>query len=627
MRHILAVLAVVLATVAAWATPPPRPGTDPTSDVFAARGLDVSRFTYRRALMPLVETVQRNQVLAGLAEVDAAGIEPQELGPTAVTGERAIPVLLAKYRDTGNDPFPRDDLRRELFSDEWPDNCKLKSTCTGTMAQYYREISYGQFTVTGAVHGWTRLSKDASHYQGADFLGNDGKTKHCNGLCNTARVGDLIGETVAANPNIRWEDFDNEGPDGQPNSGDDDGYVDFVAFVHPEPGGECNDGNKAIWSHRFSLSNLTGTDLETGRTGVSGDRIRIDDYVIMPAFACAGNTMIQIGVFAHEFGHAFGLPDLYDTSGKGSGLGTWCLMASGSWGGDGNSPERPSHMSAWAKSYLGWISPRTVLSNIPASLDAIERSPVALRVPISMTQYYLISNVRRLGFDSRLPADGLAIFKVNQTMVSAGLKTNTVNAKTNKGVELIEADGLQRLKNRAFRGGPGDLFPHTTEARVFDNTTNPRSIGKTAVCDIGDPDDPMSSRVNVQTGSCAAAPASPLLLPDPAVPASTSLRTVLETAATQLSEKQVRVTGTIVNKGANVFQRGGRDFVLRDAQGNEIAIQLPVPFETPAPRNDAGGVPVTMANLAEQKVEVVGVVTRAPDGLLVLKAISAEVLK
>ena len=63
--------------------------------------------------------------------------------------------------------------------------------------------------------------------------------------------------------------------------------------------------------------------------------------------------MIHIGVFAHEFGHAFGLPDLYDTDSRPTASrresATWCLMASGSWGGDNRSPELPSHMSAWAK--------------------------------------------------------------------------------------------------------------------------------------------------------------------------------------------------------------------------------------------------------------------------------------
>ena len=70
-----------------------------------------------------------------------------------------------------------------------------------------------------------------------------------------------------------------------------------------------------------------------------------------------GGNLIDIGVFCHEFGHVLGLPDLYDTDNSSEGLGQWCLMASGSWGGNGSSPQTPTHMSAWCKQKLGWVTP------------------------------------------------------------------------------------------------------------------------------------------------------------------------------------------------------------------------------------------------------------------------------
>lgn len=64
-----------------------------------------------------------------------------------------------------------------------------------------------------------------------------------------------------------------------------------------------------------------------------------------------------VGVFAHEFGHDLGLPDLYDYFGE-NGTGFWTLMSSGSWLGDGKDDigSKPSHMSAWEKFQLGWLS-------------------------------------------------------------------------------------------------------------------------------------------------------------------------------------------------------------------------------------------------------------------------------
>ena len=194
---------------------------------------------------------------------------------------------------------------------------------------------------------------------------------------------------------------DNDGPDGLPNSGDDDGYVDALAVIHPTAAAECGGGSQddRIWSHRWSLG-AHGNNFVTNVPAFGGDFIRISDYFIQPVFACNQSDLSPIGVFAHEMGHAFGLPDLYDTrasSGKHAGAGNWDLLSSGSWGCDNRSPESPCHMGAWTKSILGWVDVTTVPPNTDISeliLEPVETGGAIYRVDAidGSGEYFLLEN-------------------------------------------------------------------------------------------------------------------------------------------------------------------------------------------------------------------------------------------
>ena len=277
------------ASCPATATEPPRPGVSwPTGDL-ADR---LRNFTTNREYSRLAQQATRNraQLAAGLVSF----FQVSQTGGTLIKGKKYIPVLLMKFADTPNDPFNRAQLQQELFDGPWP---------SGTMNDYYNEISYGALQVKGTVYPWSTVSGTTSYYAGIPFKDpqDNTVTKPCNGFCPTNHLGVLLTKTLdMANKTIDFSQYDNDGPDGVPNSGDDDGYVDFVAFVQPGRGGECGSDspgklNNNIWSHRFRLSDLTGHDYETKDLDKNGRRIRIDDYVIMPALDCSGKKMIEIG--------------------------------------------------------------------------------------------------------------------------------------------------------------------------------------------------------------------------------------------------------------------------------------------------------------------------------------------
>jgi immune inhibitor A len=116
-------------------------------------------------------------------------------------------------------------------------------------------------------------------------------------------------------------------------------------------------GPQAIWSHRwyacFGLIGSAGPspDYLLGGLQIGDSSYWIGDYTIQPENG-------GVGVFAHEFGHDLGLPDLYDIFGGENSTGFWTLMSSGSYGNDGTVDigSKPIHMGAWEKFQLGWLN-------------------------------------------------------------------------------------------------------------------------------------------------------------------------------------------------------------------------------------------------------------------------------
>ncbi|MCA9771793.1 MAG: M6 family metalloprotease domain-containing protein [Myxococcales bacterium] len=456
---LLAVAAALASPPPTWATQPPAPGVLVPPEVRA--NLE------RIKSAPIERGLTRSVARAAAARAAAArGIQVSP-ALTAVTGTYAVPVVPVLYANTGGAPYAVSNLQTELFDGTWP---------TGTMTEHYAEMSYGALTVTGTVYGWTSLGQNDTYYEGGGS---------CKGLCGSAKVGELITTSVAAiDGSVDFGQYDNDGPDGNPNSGDDDGYVDFIAFVHPEAGGEC--GNSNIWSHRWTLGGWGLGAYSTNDDSASGGKIKIYDYVIQPALACDGGTMIQIGVFSHEFGHAFGLPDFYDTDSSSEGDGNWALMASGSWGGNGAHPEKPSHMMAWSKQYLGWLTPTTVSnSTTGVSVAQAETNAAAIKIPFtdgSSSEYFLIENRQQTGFDQYVPAGGLLIWHIDEAKwTSPSNNANTSECIDGPGVNvcgsshytvaLEQADGSFHLEQKSNRGDSGDPFRSGYKTTFTPSTT------------------------------------------------------------------------------------------------------------------------------------------------------------
>ncbi len=290
----------------------------------------------------------------------------------------------------------------------------LNNPSGGSVNAFYRENSYGQFGIQATVANWVRSSRSMAYYGEDSSSGVDDRT---------GPIYRLVAEAVAlADPSVNFGQFD----------GDGDGVVDHLVIVHAGGAQERNPGNSdLIWSHRWAV--LDGNPTIPGDQRLVADGVQIYGYIMISEDS-------PMGVVSHELGHDLGLPDLYDTDSSSLGVGIWDVMGTGSWNSVFPSPEgtSPAHFSAWAKATLGWFTPIEVTAALlSGQIRAIETTPTAYRLTIKETgngdEYFLVENRQRIGFDVGLPASGILIWHVDDSIVN---NDNDVH----RLVDLEEAD-------------------------------------------------------------------------------------------------------------------------------------------------------------------------------------------
>ena len=279
------------------------------------------------------------------------------------------------------------------------DNMAFGPWATGSIDDYFTEISYGNLTLSGNVYGWHTAS------QGRDYYGDNQKGWGTYPKNAAKLVEEAVDAAETAGCNFSL--YDNDG----------DGEVESMFIVHSHEGNETSLNTNDIQSHKSTISAMGGT-------ARSYDGVTIDTYVCVPELqSTAPLTHVQIGVYCHEYGHALGLPDLYDVGtycggATGWGIGAWGLMSFGGWGGDVVSPHSPTHMCAWSKIQMGWINPGfvTLSPGAVATLWRLEDNPHAFKIGTDMqnTEYFLVElRDSAYGFDQSLVKRGVLIYHVD----------------------------------------------------------------------------------------------------------------------------------------------------------------------------------------------------------------------
>ncbi|PYC80200.1 protease [Streptomyces tateyamensis] len=267
--------------------------------------------------------------------------------------------IAAPDRATNNSTAWQADYSKQHYQDLYfaKDKPSLKT--------YYETQSSGRYSVDGQVTDWVRVpwneARYGSNYCGAHICANaqDLIVDALNAWVADQKAKGRSDADIKANL-AEYDQWDRYGSHGDGNFNQPDGYIDHFQIVHAgedESAGGGVQGSNALWAHR---SYVHGAD--AGVTGPEGNKrggvqigtsgLWVGDYTMQPENG-------GLGVFAHEYGHDLGLPDLYDTQGPNdNSVGFWSLMSSGSWLGTGKDTigDMPNDLDVWSKLQLGWLN-------------------------------------------------------------------------------------------------------------------------------------------------------------------------------------------------------------------------------------------------------------------------------
>jgi len=326
-----------------------------------------------------------------------------QFAKTAVTGKDRVFVILTEFGDTTHSAFPDGDSDAQKFDgpmhneipkpDRTEDNSTLwkanysrahyENMYFKRLDRFFKEQSSGKYRINGEVTDWVKVPFNEARY-GRDSCGDivcnntwylirDGLAQWTKDQLDAGKTMQQIQDYLKSFDKQDRYDYDDDGDFNEP-----DGYIDHMQIVHA--GGDQSDGDPtygsdAIWAHRWYAqihprftsgpaggAQLGGINIGEGGPSDNG-AVEIPDN---PTGVWVGDYTIQpenggLSVFAHEYTHDLGLPDLYDTSGNTGGAENstrwWTLMSQsrGTYPKDQGIGDRPMPLGAWDKFQLGWL--------------------------------------------------------------------------------------------------------------------------------------------------------------------------------------------------------------------------------------------------------------------------------
>lgn len=358
---------------------------------------------------------------------------------SAYKGQKKGLIILVNFKDT---KFQTADAATQALYNNIANTAGYKDDngFSGSVADYFKSQSRGDFELSFDVVGPVTVSQNASYYGENDEVYNQDKYP-----------AKMVIEAVnlAKSSVSNWKQYDWDG----------DHKVDQVMIIYAGEGEASGGDASTIWPHEYNLYAANYYGDGTGPVTVDTD-LEVDTYAVAnegmveQGFFTETFVYMGIGTICHEFSHCLGLMDMYDTQYGGNfGMGDWDLMDHGSYNNGGFTP---ANYSSFEKTQIGWITPTELTKETSVSAmqpwnDADECYQITN--PGNANEYYLLENRQQKGWDEFVPAAGLVILHVDYDKdIWDWNIANTNNDDTTDGAPLndhqrctiFHADGVEK---------------------------------------------------------------------------------------------------------------------------------------------------------------------------------------
>ncbi|WP_231477578.1 M6 family metalloprotease domain-containing protein [Prevotella sp. HUN102] len=356
-----------------------------------------------------------HKVISASTEDGLGRYQQSGMGALNSIGQANIPVIMVEFSDATFKEGNTIEKMQRYYTEK---GYKDEANCKGSVRDYFLSQSRGMFDPNFKVVAKVNVGKPYKTY-GRNVNGND------------VAVEDLVRDAVKAAiaQNVDFNEFK-----------DAQGNIQLVTVLYAGKG-EATSSNQAdlVWPCQFdfnSWENIEGFHFNGAFVGNEQDN---------------DGSLMGMGVFCHELGHALGLPDWYCTLAYGysgdDAFGNWSIMDTGAYVYDGNAP---IGYTAYERSYFGWLNIPELKDTTFVTLTSPERldgeMAVLIRNPNSSKEYFILENrhpgtwyPKIEGYGRNTYGSGLMLTHV--TYDKDAWKTNTPNNEQYaKRAYIITAD-------------------------------------------------------------------------------------------------------------------------------------------------------------------------------------------